>query len=58
MRVLLDEQLPRRLVREFVGHDISTAQQRGWCGVEIGELLEFAAEHGFETNERGIYPRP
>jgi hypothetical protein len=27
MRVLLDEQLPRHLAREIVGHDISTVQQ-------------------------------
>jgi hypothetical protein len=44
MRVLLDEQLPRRLARELVGHDVSTAQQQGWISVKNGELLGFAAD--------------
>jgi len=46
VRVLLDEQLPRRLVRELVGHDVSTAQKQGWSGVKNGGL-ELAADHGF-----------
>ena len=44
MRVLLDEQLPRHLVREIRGHDVSTVQQRGWAGLKNGELLQVAAE--------------
>lgn len=49
MRVLLDEQLPRRLARELVGHDVSTVQQQGWAGVKNGELLRLAAGRGFEV---------
>jgi len=49
MRVLLDEQLPRHLASEIVGHDVSTVQQRGWAGLKNGELLHAAAGAGFEV---------
>jgi predicted nuclease of predicted toxin-antitoxin system len=49
VRVLLDEQLPRRLARELVGHDVSTVRQQGWAGVKNGELLRRAADRGFEV---------
>jgi len=49
MRVLLDEQLPRHLVREIHGHDVSTVQQRGWAGLKNGELLQVTADAGFEV---------
>ena len=48
MRVLLDEQLPRRLARELTGHDVRTVQQQGWSGLKNGELLRRAAAAGFE----------
>ena len=49
MHVLLDEQLPRHLAREIGGHDVSTVQQRGWAGLQNGELLRVAAAAGFEV---------
>ena len=49
MRVLLDEQLPRRLAREVTGHDVRTVQQQGWAGLTNGELLQRAADAGFEV---------
>lgn len=49
MRVLLDEQLPRRLAGELVGHEVSTVQNEGWSGVFNGELLARAADRGFEV---------
>ena len=40
MRVLLDENLPRRLMREFgEGIEARTVGQRGWKGMENGKLL-------------------
>lgn len=48
MRVLLDEQLPRRLAREPTGHDVRTVQQLGWAGLKNGELLWRAADAGFQ----------
>ena len=43
MRVLLDECLPRRLKRDLVGHDVTTAQEMGWASKSNGELLGLAA---------------
>lgn len=48
MRVLLDEQLPKRLARELIGHGVRTVQQQGWAGLTNGELLARAVEDGFE----------
>lgn len=49
MRVLLDEQLPRKLARELTGHEVSTVQREGWAGLENGDLLRVAVEGGFEV---------
>ena len=57
MRVLLDEQLPRRLVRELTGHDVRTVQQQGWAGFQNGEILRRAADEGFQvflTGDRNL----
>jgi hypothetical protein len=47
--VLLDEQLPRQLAGELVGHEVWTVQQRGWAGLKNGELLRRAAEAKLEV---------
>lgn len=49
MRVLLDEQLPRHLARDLVGHQVRTVQQEGWAGVKNGDLLQRAADRGFDV---------
>jgi predicted nuclease of predicted toxin-antitoxin system len=48
VRILLDEQLPRQLARQLVGHDVRTVQQQGWTGMGNGELLRRAGADGFE----------
>ena len=48
MRILLDEQLPRRLIRQLAPHQVRTVQQQGWAGLRNGELLRRAAAQGFE----------
>jgi predicted nuclease of predicted toxin-antitoxin system len=48
MRILLDEQLPRRLARQLVGHQVRTVQQQGWAGIGNGGLLRRAAADAFE----------
>ena len=40
MRILLDENLPKKLKAELPDHDVSTVQQMGWSGKENGELLD------------------
>jgi len=42
MRVLLDECLPRSLVKEIHFHDVSTVHDEGWRGKKNGELLKLA----------------
>jgi hypothetical protein len=49
VRVLLDEQLPRQLARELIGHDVRTVQQQGWAGLKNGELLRRAAQASYEV---------
>jgi predicted nuclease of predicted toxin-antitoxin system len=44
VRVLLDENLPRDLVRALPGHDVVTVHGLGWSGLRNGDLLRRAAE--------------
>ncbi|PSF33091.1 hypothetical protein C7H19_20575 [Aphanothece hegewaldii CCALA 016] len=57
MRVLLDENLPRRLKRFFnEGVEVITVSERGWKGLKNGELLR-VAQIEFEvfiTTDKGI----
>lgn len=43
MRILLDEDLPRRLGDRLTGHEVSTVQRSGWSGVQNGKLFALAA---------------
>ncbi len=47
MKVLLDEDMPRQLKRELVGHDTSTVREMGWNGIKNGALLGLAVSTGF-----------
>jgi hypothetical protein len=42
MRVLLDENLPRKLTEHLVGHECRTVVECGWAGKKNGELLALA----------------
>ena len=57
MRVLLDENVDRRLKRAFdEQHEVSTVPERGWAGMKNGELLEEAGKD-FDvlvTTDRGM----
>jgi predicted nuclease of predicted toxin-antitoxin system len=48
VRILLDEQLPRQLARQLVGHQVRTVQQQGWAGLKNGELRRRAALDTFD----------
>lgn len=57
MRVLLDENVDRRLMRAFdEEHEVSTVPERGWAGMKNGELLEAAGKEfdAFVTTDRSI----
>jgi len=47
-RVLLDENLPRKLRREFAEFTIRTVQEEGWTSFRNGELLS-RAQHAFDA---------
>ena len=42
MKVLLDECVPRKLRRELAEHEVLSVTERGWSGIENGELLALA----------------
>jgi len=43
MRVLLDTCVPKRLARDFPGHDIRHASEMGWSDLDDGPLLSAMA---------------
>lgn len=43
MRILLDEDIPRRLGPLLEGHVVDTVPRCGWAGVKNGKLLALAA---------------
>ena len=56
MRLLLDEQVPRRLKRSFAGHNVQTVREMGWNGKSNGELLALARDEfdAFVTLDRKL----
>lgn len=49
MRLLLDENLPKRLKTDFQNHEIYTVQEKGWNGLENGQLLQEMLKNGFHA---------
>jgi predicted nuclease of predicted toxin-antitoxin system len=48
MKLLLDEQLPKSLAKEFpTTVEVHTVQSQGWAGVTNGALLDHADGNGF-----------
>lgn len=43
MRILLDEDVPRRLGTLLTGHETETVPRSGWSGLKNGKLLALAA---------------
>jgi hypothetical protein len=43
MRILLDEDIPRRLGILLVGHQAETVPRCGWAGIKNGKLLALAS---------------
>lgn len=40
MKIILDECLPRRLLRDLPNHMVTTVPRQGWAGLTNGALLE------------------
>lgn len=49
MKLLLDENLPRRLKEDFPGHEIYTVRDMGWNGIKNGQLMRLMIEDGFDA---------
>ena len=49
MKLLLDENLPKRLKADFPTHEIYTVLDKGWNGVKNGELLRRMIENHFDA---------
>ena len=49
MRLLLDENLPKRLKQDFRDHEIYTAADKGWTGISNGKLLGLLVENNFDA---------
>jgi len=47
-RILLDECIDRRLASGISGHQVKTAPEMGWAGLDNGELLS-KAEKAFDV---------
>ncbi len=48
LKILLDEYIDRRLARQISGHEIKTASEMGWAGLDNGKLLA-RAEKEFDV---------
>ncbi|MDO8368764.1 MAG: hypothetical protein Q7T20_18335 [Saprospiraceae bacterium] len=49
MKLLLDENLPRKLKRDITNHLIFTVREMRWDGKENGELLRLMLAEDFEV---------
>ncbi len=49
MKILLDENLPKKLKNNFVGHEIYTVHDKGWTGKKNGELMKLLLSEGFDV---------
>jgi predicted nuclease of predicted toxin-antitoxin system len=49
MRLLLDENLPKRLKQDLNEFEIYTTADKGWTGVSNGKLLELLTENKFDA---------
>ena len=49
MKLLLDENLPKRLKKDFPEHEVYTVRDKGWNGKTNGALLALMLEDGFDV---------
>jgi hypothetical protein len=49
MRLLLDENLPKRLKQDLIEHEVYTATDKNWTGVSNGKLLTLLTENNFDA---------
>lgn len=49
MKILFDNNIPRRLRRFLKGHEVHTARERSWATLRNGELLRVAEAAGYKV---------
>lgn len=49
MKLLLDENLPKRLKADLVPHEVYTVRDMGWNGIKNGELLKLMQKDRFDV---------
>ena len=49
MRLLLDENMPKRLKQDFPEHEVFTVRDKGWNGIKNGELLQLMLDERFDA---------
>lgn len=49
MKLLLDENLPKKLKLDFPDHEIYTVTDKGWNGIKNGELLKLLIQENFDA---------
>jgi len=49
MKLLLDENLPKRLKQDFAEHEIFTVRDKGWNSKKNGELLVLMVAENFDV---------
>jgi predicted nuclease of predicted toxin-antitoxin system len=49
MKLLLDENLPKRLKQDFPEHEIYTVRDKGWDGKKNGELMKLMVDGNFDA---------
>lgn len=49
MKLLLDENLPKRLKNDFPNHEIYTGREKSWNGIKNAPLLKLMLENGFHA---------
>ena len=49
MRLLLDENLPKRLKNDFLEHEVFIVRDKGWNGISNGALLKLMIDDGFNA---------
>lgn len=49
MKLLLDENLPKRLKQDFPEHEIFTIREKEWNGIKNGELLKLLVDNSFDA---------
>jgi hypothetical protein len=49
MKLLIDENLPKRLKLDFPEHEIYTIRDKQWNGMKNGELLKLMTDNSFDA---------